>query len=481
MKPPHLFRFLGQKLNRVLPASLQVRLTLGVTAVSILGMSSVAGWTSWRMQKILVTGHKENLVELSERVVQDIEIYRDMLPASTVLDRAIDNRTTTNTVLWVSQSGQIQSQSDVLNMAVWQRDGTADVLLGMTGTVILPVVYQIGDRYFVLCGGPLKVNGETLGLLYIATDITRDQNSLLAVLRTLGIASSLGSMVIAAAIAIYIRRSLRPLRNMSVLAGEISAQDLGQTQLQLDQAPDEVRELAQAFNRMLLRLSMAWTQQRQFVSDVSHELRTPLSLVRGYLQSTLRRCPNLTEPQREGLEIASSEADRTVRLLQDLLDLARADSGYLRLHPEKFHLKDLAVEVLNMTPVLGDRVVLEVKSAPLEICTDRERLKQVLINLLDNAVKYSDPNQPIALKLLQADKWVTIQVCDRGQGISPKHLMHLFEPFYRAGEDRSRATGGTGLGLSIVKTLVTRMGGRVGVQSTPGKGSIFTVTLPSNA
>ncbi|MGP1386199.1 MAG: ATP-binding protein [Thainema sp.] len=476
-----MLQSLRQSITRIMPSSLQFRLTAGVTAVSVIAIGSIAGWTSWRMQQILVASRKENIVNVAERVEQDTAAYRTMMSLPEALQKSIDSRTTPNLVLWISdqQTDQPIAQSDTLNTTSWQRDGTAQELLDLSGSIVWPDVQRIGDRYLVLCGGPFEVNGTPIGRIYVAEDITRDQRSLLMVVRTLSIASFFGAIIMAVIIAWYIRRSLRPLRKMSLLAGEVSAQDLDQAHLDLRQAPSEVQELAQAFNNMLSRLSMAWTQQRQFVSNISHELRTPLTLVHGYLQSTLRRCQNLTDPQREGLEIAASEADRTVHLLGDLLELARAESGNLRLHRESILLKELALDIINLTPTFRDRIQLDLNNSHLEIYSDRQRLKQVLINLLDNAVKYANAKQPILLRISQEQERVVIQVCDRGKGIPPEHLIHLFEPFYRIEADRCRTTGGTGLGLSIVKTLVTCLGGQVEVQSQLGKGSIFTVTLPA--
>ena len=230
---------------------------------------------------------------------------------------------------------------------------------------------------------------------------------------------------------------------------------------------------------MLGRLSSSWDQQRRFVSDVSHELRTPLTLVHGYLQSTLRRCNTLSEPQREGLEIAAAEADRTIRMLQDLLDLARADGGHIRFNVERVSLKDFIVDTLEMCRYSSERVQVDVQASGIDARADRNRLKQVLINLVDNAIKYSDDSTVVTVRLRQEGEWAIMQICDRGRGIPMADLTQIFEPFYRVDEDRSRMTGGTGLGLSIVKTLVEGMRGKIKVQSKPGEGSIFTVSLPS--
>lgn len=236
----------------------------------------------------------------------------------------------------------------------------------------------------------------------------------------------------------------------------------------------EVRELARTCNMMLERLAAAWEQQEQFVSNVSHELRTPLTIVYGYLQSVLRR-DNLTTTQRDALETAASEADRTIRLLQDLLDLARADSGHLHFHVEAIPLYALVTEVAGMAQQYSNRNIIIEADNEIIVLADRHRLKQVLLNLIDNAVKYSDSSQPIALKLDQLEQ-ARIQVCDRGVGIPLQQQARIFERFYRV--DESRYTSGYGLGLSIVKTLVNGMGGCVTVASRLGEGSVFTITLP---
>jgi signal transduction histidine kinase len=168
---------------------------------------------------------------------------------------------------------------------------------------------------------------------------------------------------------------------------------------------------------MLSRLFDSWEQQRQFVSNVSHELRTPLTVVLGYLQSLLRRSTNLNDYQKEALETAASEADRTVLLLQNLLDLARADSGYLPLNLEPLLLNDLVAEVAGMTEKFSNRCVTVIASTEVEAMADRDRLKQVLINLVDNAVKYSPAEEPITLKLEVKERQAMIQVCDWGVGI----------------------------------------------------------------
>jgi hypothetical protein len=431
------------------------------------------------MQQILIDSHKQNVQDIAERFPQDVEFYSKTMSVQAGLQAVINHRTTPNLFLWISRpDGIIAAQSSSLQ----QKNSTTAALLSLSGRSLKPQVYQVNGRYLVLCGNSLSVQGAAIGKLYVAKDITRDQTMFVALVRSLSIATILSILVMMLVIALYVRQSLQPLRQISQLAGTISAGDLAQARLHLERAPSEVKQLTQTFNMMLSRLSEAWEQQRQFVSDVSHELRTPLTLVQGYLQSLLRRSVNLTESQREALEVASSEAERTIHLLQDLLDLARADSGYLYFQFESFKLNALVSEVVGMAEQFSDRTIsIEAGTVPIEVRADRNSLRRVLINLLDNAMKYSDPGTPIAVKIEQTAENVIIQVRDRGYGIPLQQQTRIFERFYRVDEARARSTGGSGLGLAIVKTLVEGMGGSVTVRSRLGEGSIFTVTLPSQS
>jgi hypothetical protein len=468
--------------------SLQFRLTVGITVVSILGLSVVAFWTNWKIQQILIASHKQSVQDIAERFVEDVKVYSEMVSVQTGVQRAINNRSGPNLLIWVNRPDDtILAHSPALPESAGLIKKTSMALL--SGQWIQPQVYKVNGHYLVVCRRPLAVNRITLGTLSVAQDITVDQTMLMAVVRTLRITSVLTILVIIVVIALYVRRSLQPLRQISLMTKAISAEDLGEARLELEHAPSEVKELADTFNMMLARLSEAWKQQRfsweqqrQFVSNVSHELRTPLTIVHGYLQSTLRRGDNLTETQREALEIAASEADQTIRLLQDLLDLARADSGYMHFRLEPLLLNDLVAEVVGMAEQFSRRsVVIEATAFAIEVNADRNRLKQVLLNLVDNAVKYSDLGEPVTVKLDQRGKQVTIQVCDRGGGIPLQQQSRIFERFYRVDEARARSTGGSGLGLSIVQTLVEGMNGSITVRSHLGQGSIFTVTLPAHA
>lgn len=457
-------------------SSLQFRLTVEIAVLLVLGLSSVAIWTSWKMQQLLITTHTQGVEYIANRFPRDVELYSEMLPLETGLQKTINNVSVPGLVIWVkSPDGKrVLAQSTGMNSTF---TATTE-LMSIAEMPLKPQVYQVGNRYLILYTGLVTVQGKNLGKVYMAQDITADQRQLISAVQGLAVVCVLATILTMGAIAFRIRRSLQPLQDMSQMAGAISADDLSKAKLQLSNAPSEVKELAQTFNMMLSRLSDAWEQQRQFVSNVSHELRTPLTVVLGYLQSLLRRSTNLNDYQKEALETATSEADRTVRLLQDLLDLARADSGYMHYHLEQILLNDLIVEVAEMAEKFSSRYIQIEAAEKIEATVDRDRLKQVLINLIDNAVKYSDSTYPIELIVERGDRQAILRVRDQGVGIPLQDQSRIFERFYRVDEARARSTGGHGLGLAIVKTLVEGMGGSITVRSQPGNGTEFAIVFP---
>jgi signal transduction histidine kinase len=458
--------------------SIRLRLAAGVVVMAVLGIGGSAGWMGWRMHQILVAAHKQAVWEFWQRFEQDVAIYEEMMSPEEALTTAIERRILGDKVVWVrSPQGELMAQSETFGLNISQGDPVMQALQSLPADEQFQIV-SMDDRAVVLCVRSLEVNGRTLGTLFIANDITQDQRSLHILLRNLALVSGLVAGILAIAIILYVQRSLRPLQVMSRQVTTVTAASLNQTRLTLDRAPTELKELADAFDTTLERLSQAWEQQRRLVGDVSHELRTPLTLVQGYLQSTLRRCNTLTEPQRDGLETAAAETERTIHILQDLLVLARASNGHLYLNLERVDLKTVVLESVAIADYLGDRVEVEIQTAPLLVRADPSALRQSLSNLITNAMNYSPPHQRVYVKLRQEAGWALIRVQDKGRGISPADHDKIFEPFYRVDADRSRATGGTGLGLSIVKNLVEKMGGKIDVKSKLNEGSTFTLRLP---
>ncbi len=245
-------------------------------------------------------------------------------------------------------------------------------------------------------------------------------------------------------------------------------------------APSEVRVLATAWKEMLKQRAAVKHQQRQFISDVAHELRSPLSLVYGYLQRTAQRIPNLSPVQQESLSMATSEAERMTLILQDLIALARAESLDISVAQEPLLLNEFVRDIANMTEKFDhSSIQIDIVPFPVRVQTHRDYLMQVLDHLIQNAIRHSEPDSPILIRLNQVNRSAILQVSDRGEGIPQSQQELIFEPFHRIDPSRNRATGGTGLGLTIVKTLVEKMGGTIALESEPGIGTTFTLTLPT--
>jgi signal transduction histidine kinase len=459
---------------RVSPTSLQFRLTIELVAISAIGVSSVALWSAWRMEQTLVASHKQLLEYVAMRFPEQVELYSEAGTVAIALERTTNKLSTSGLWVWVkSPDGKIMARSTGMNIPSQEVTNA----ISLTDAPAKPGVFQFGDRYVVLCGNPLTINGKLVGKVYFSQDITDAQNQLTVGIHSLFAISILAIFVLTIAISKRIRRAMQPLEQMSQIASAVSADDLGATKLELHQAPDEILGLCQSFNQMLSRLSAAWDQQRQLVGNVSHELRTPLTVVAGYLQSLLRRSDNLSPHQQQALATATAETERTIRMLQDLLDLARADSGNMHFRQGPVFLNTLVAEVVEMSQKVSQHPVTTLAAMDDVVAlADGDRLQQVLINLVDNAIKYS--NSSVELLLEQTAQQAIIHVRDRGIGISLQHQNRIFERFYRADESSNRSRDGTGLGLAIAKSLIEGMNGRITLRSKPGEGSIFTIALP---
>ncbi|MGD1940685.1 MAG: sensor histidine kinase [Leptolyngbyaceae cyanobacterium] len=459
-------------------SSIQFRLTAGVVLAAALSIGGMAGWLNWRLQQVLLSGHEDAVATLSQRFDDDVMLYEEMMSTAEAVQKVIDLRAMGDTAIWVkAPSGELIAQSETLSMGSWQAAGLAEYLRSLPMQRRLETL-MVSDRALAVCISPITRQGEAIGTLFIVEDITQNHRTYVAMTRSLIIISGSMILLLTGLIALYVRQSLQPIKSLSKEMTGVTADSLNATRLALDKAPTEVKELAQALDHTLERLSQSWEQQRRLVGDVSHELRTPLTLVQGYLQSTLRRCQTLTEPQRDGLETAAAETDRTIQILNDLLILARASMGHLHLSGERLDLKGVVLDAIAMADATGNRMEAEIADAPLWVRADASALRQVLVNLMNNALNYSAPEVGVTVRLFRQEQQAVVQVCDRGRGIPLADQTEIFEPFYRVDVDRSRATGGTGLGLAIVKALLARMRGTVTVQSSPGTGSTFTVHLP---
>jgi signal transduction histidine kinase len=280
--------------------------------------------------------------------------------------------------------------------------------------------------------------------------------------------------------------ALRPINRLTQTAQTIGVERDFNRRVTYTGPNDEVGQLSTTFNAMLTELQSAYRHlehtlqtQRRFVADASHELRTPLTTIRGNIGLLERQPPISAEDREAVLADTREECDRLVRLINKLLVLARADSG-LALRPEAVPLRPFVDDVCRQARLLasGRAIRCDNATAATVLC-DRDALKQVLLILLDNALKYTPPLGTITIGTAAAESQVSIHVSDTGPGIPAEALPHIFERFYRV--ETARSSAGAGLGLAIAKELVEAQRGTIAVQSEVGRGSRFTVALPRAA
>jgi heavy metal sensor kinase len=274
-------------------------------------------------------------------------------------------------------------------------------------------------------------------------------------------------------------RALRPVDLMARHAAKISAERLDD-RLTISNPDDELGHLGQAFNMTLGRLEESFDQLRRFTADASHELRTPLTAIRSVGEVALQKAGGVPY-YRDIIGSMLEEVNRLTRLVESLLTISRADAGQIELHQTIVNALELVQEAAALLESLAEEkqqtVVVE-GNPTLNVWADRLILRQALINLLDNAVKYSPVGGSIYVDVSVDNDTVLISFQDSGPGIPVEHRDKVFQRFYRVDEARTRAEGGTGLGLSIVKWAVSVNGGNIDFNSEPGHGCTFTMHLP---
>ena len=274
------------------------------------------------------------------------------------------------------------------------------------------------------------------------------------------------------------RRALAPVDRMTEAARRISAAHLTE-RVEETGAGDELDRLASTLNAMLSRLDEAFRQIRQFSADASHELQTPLTILKGELEVALR-APRSAEAYQHHLHSALEEVDRIAVLVDGLLLLARADAGVLRMDRHPVDVAALLREVCAQTKGLAEArgVTVDLGAAPAVLLPgDYDRLRRLLLNLVDNALKYTPAGGRVTLALEVDAAWIRLHVHDTGIGLSREQQAQVFQRFYRTAEARAQG-GGAGLGLCIAQSIAEAHGGRIEIDSQPGCGSRFTALLP---
>jgi two-component system, OmpR family, sensor kinase len=351
------------------------------------------------------------------------------------------------------------------------------------------------DAMMIIYSTPLIVDEKVIGAVQVIQPVFAIMSALQQVSRYLILGTGI-AMVLAALIgSLLARRALAPIDTITETADTIAASgDLGQRITIRDNA-SEVGRLAATFNNMLDRIQQLFQTQERLIGDVSHELRTPLTTIQGNIdllqrmasvQTGSQQTGHLQELLRETLDEVGAESTRMNKMINDLLLLAQADSGALQFQMQSVEMDTLLLDVYRQTRQLAEHYKgagsLDVRLGSEDqalVRGDRDRLRQVLLNMGENAVKYTPSGGKVTFSLEIEEGWVRISVIDTGIGISPENQQRIFERFYRTDKARSRELGGSGLGLSIAQRIATAHNGRITVESAPGAGSTFTLWLPA--
>lgn len=326
---------------------------------------------------------------------------------------------------------------------------------------------------------PILYQGNLLNVVQVGTSLKPVEHTLKRLLAVLLVLIPVALLVSLGGGWFLAGHVLRPVAIMTEAAKKIAAGDLSQ-RLAVKATGDEIGRLAETFNAMIARLDASFRQIRQFSSDASHELRTPLTVMKGETELVLRR-PRECEDYQGVLESNLEEIDRMTRIVDELLFLSRADLGEVKMAAERVELVDLLEDIQQQASVLGQEQGIEVLLGtmhPAAILGDELRLRELFLNLVDNAVKYSKPGGKVELSLRAEQSSAKIAIQDYGIGIRPEAIGRIFDRFYRTDEARAHTKKGTGLGLAICAWIAEVHRGQIDVQSRLGEGSTFTVTFP---
>jgi two-component system OmpR family sensor kinase len=337
----------------------------------------------------------------------------------------------------------------------------------------------------LLIAVPLGLSPNPVGYAILGRSLGSENNTASRVLLVF-VLGALSVLILAALVALpLINHALRPLRRVADTASAIAAGDVSQ-RANLTRSRDEIGRLGMAFDAMVDRLqsaigtaSASEERMRRFLADASHELRTPVTVLRGTSQVLLNQTGHEKPEYRAALEDMHEEAVRLARLVDDLLTLSRLDDGQY-LAPERVEIRPYLEEFLDRYARLWERRPIHADVEELDgaaAWVDREALRRILTNLVDNAARYSRPGAPITISGRTGPDSVSLSVADTGPGLSAEQAAHVFERFYRANPARTRNSGGSGLGLSIVQGLTQQSGGQISFDTAPDRGTTVTLRL----
>lgn len=449
--------------------SLRLRLTLLFTTL-LGGMLLIFGSLVYGVVSLVLYYQLDN--HLSASATQLIDLLR--LNTSNEYDvRLLANFQSSENLFY-----QVYGPGQDLQLA---HPGSMDAVLDPVGRASGEPLFTsqvVEGRHLRVLSVPLRTERGPAGMLQVAESLTSIDAAQNVLARTLIILAVVTLVIFGIIIWQMTGQALAPLAAVTETARQISrAADLQRRIPMRGSANDEVGSLVEAFNKTLERMEVLFNSQKRFLTDVSHELRTPLTVIKGNIG--LLRQQGVTDE--ESLSSTEQEVDRLTRLVGDLLFLAQAETGSMPLAMLPVELDTVLLEVFQqMSMLAGDKLVMKITEIDqIQVKGDRDRLKQVLVNLLGNAIQYTPAGGEVRIALRKVGSQAQLSITDTGPGIPPEDLPHIFERFYRGEKSRRRSQGsGFGLGLSIAFWIVRNHGGSIEADSREGAGSTFCVWLP---
>lgn len=451
------------------------RLTAIYTAIFLFAFVAYTAVVYAVPRTLLMREIDSSLEDTAELVLAGTQVYqnRDLYSLIIPTQEADTFRRANTFIMVVTPEGEILARSDNLRDFTQPLDPGA-VAEGLEGLRTI----SYGEQVIRVLTAAVQVEEEgrsqLVGYLQVAQVIEEFEtfNQLVIAAAFLGLAAATASAFVATLIS---PRLFRPLEEIARLAGQISRADDLSRRLPDTGRDDEIGQLTLALNQTLARLEELFTAQQRFLADVSHELRTPLTTIRGNVD-LMRRMGGADDVSLDDIE---AELERMTRLVNDLLLLARADVGSLPVTTETVEMDTLLLDVYRQVKALRPKVEVTLEEVDqVQVTGDSDRLKQLILNLVDNAVKYTPAGGQVFLSLHKDGGYAELTVRDTGIGIPEEDLPFIFDRFYRVDKARARAHGGSGLGLSIARWIVEVHKGTLTVDSQVGEGTTFTVRLP---
>lgn len=446
--------------------SIRMRLAISHSILAV-GVFVLAGSVIYLFfERSVRAGLDDSLIERAHDVEDAIEATDDFTSVPLPLGG-------TGRARVFSPGGQLLAESPAVGGGqIHDRQSFTEALDGSTRITSVP--FAGGNRRALYY--PIEDAAGTVAIVEISESLAPTERVLAQARRSFFIAGTLALPAGLLAGWWMARQALVPVNRLTAAVGLLAASGEFDQRVPQPGADDEIGRLARTFNDILERLTVVLDRQQTLVADTSHELRNPLMVVRGNLDLLVHDLP--ADQRREAVTEAREEVDRMARLVGDLLFLADADTAG-SIQRAYVELDEILAEIAHDARMVSPNHIIRLEADDeVGVRGDAERLRQLVWNLVENAIRYTPAGGTIVLSLQRRARVAEISVTDTGIGIPEEHLPHIFDRFYRVDRGRSRAVGGTGLGLSIVRQVAETHGGRVRVNSTPGKGTTFTVFLP---